>query len=656
MKLRMCLFRKPVVILASLSLMSPGFAQETLSSATDSENNELAQVAEFTDKTEEAILVEQLTTEQAEAEALAEQQAIEQAEAEGLAAQQAIEQAEAEALAAQQAIEQAEAEALAAQQAIEQAAAEALAEQQAIEQAAAEALAAQQAAEQAAAEALAEQQAIEQAAAEALAAQQAIEQAAAEALAEQQAIEQAEAEALAAQQATEQAKAEALAEQQATEQAKAEALAAQQAIEQAEAEALAEQQAIEQAEADAEVLAEQQATEQAKAEALAAQQAIEQAEAEALAEQQAIEQAEADAEVLAEAEAAALAAVAALDTQEASMTSETVVTSDTTRTSDQEVKTATASEADDDNSQIWKYLGAAAAGAVVGALIPQLGGRVVENQGDRMIVERDGELHVRKDENLLLRRPGVTETTESFADGITRSTVTREDGSRIVTIRDSGGFVLQRTRYLPDGTAIVLIDETRKADSWVPSVDLEESLPPLHYDLPENRYVVDYRRADEDILRQALLAPPVQEFDRVFTLRQVRENFRVRAIMPRIDLDVIQFATGSSAIQPSEAEALKLIGNTMADIIEQHPSEIFLVEGHTDAVGSDLMNLGLSDRRAEAVALALTEYFAIPPENLIVQGYGERYLKVDTQGPSQENRRASVRRITPLIDASLVSR
>ncbi|RDB41959.1 OmpA family protein, partial [Halomonas sp. DQ26W] len=448
-----------------------------------------------------------------------------------------------------------------------------------------------------------------------------------------------------------QAEADALAEQEATEQAEADALAEQEATEQAEADALAEQEAAEQAEADA--LAEQEAAEQAEARSVAEQEAIEQAEADALAEQEASDKA--DAEALAEAEADALASAVALETQEASETSETVVTADTTRTSDEEAQATTASEADDDDNQIWKYLGAAAVGAVAGALIPQLGGRVVENQGDRMIVERDGELHVRKDENLLLRRPGVTETTESFTDGITRSTVTREDGSRIVTVRDSGGFVLKRTRYLPDDTAIVLIDETLKADSWVSSVDLEESLPPLRYDLPEERYVVDYRRSDEKILREALLAPPVQEFDRAFTLRQVRENSRVRDMMPRIDLDVIQFATGSSAIQPSEAEALSLIGNTMADIIEEHPNEIFLVEGHTDAVGSELMNLGLSDRRAEAVALALTEYFAIPPENLIVQGYGERYLKVDTQGPSQVNRRASVRRITPLIDAGLVS-
>jgi outer membrane protein OmpA-like peptidoglycan-associated protein len=605
----MRIFRKPAVLLASLSLMSPAFAQATLFSATDTEIITLAQVTESVDKTEEELLAEQEAADQAEADALAEQEAADQAEADALAEQEAADQAEADALAEQEAADQAEADALAEQEAADQAEADALAEQEAADQAEADALA------------------------------------------EQEAADQAEADALAEQQATEQAEADALAEQQAIEQAEADALAEQEAADQAEADALAEQEAAEQAEADA--LAEQEAAEQAAANTVAQQKAIDKAVAEALADKEASDKA--DAEALAKAEADSLAAVADLDTQEASTTSETVVTTDTTRTSDEEVQVEKASEKDDDDNQMWKYLGAAAAGAVVGVLVPQLGGRVVEDQGDRLIVERDGEFHVRKDENLLLRRPGVTETTESFADGITRSTVTREDGSRIVTIRDSGGFVLKRTRYLPDDTAIVLIDETSKADSWMSSVEIEESLPPVRYDLPENRYVVDYRRADDEILRETLLAPPVQEIDRVFTLRQVRESSRLRAMMPRIDLNVIQFATGSSAIQPSEAEALGKIGQTMAEVIEDHPSEIFLVEGHTDAVGSDLMNLGLSDRRAEAVALALTEYFAIPPENLIVQGYGERYLKLDTQGPSQENRRASVRRITPLIDASLVN-
>ena len=53
-----------------------------------------------------------------------------------------------------------------------------------------------------------------------------------------------------------------------------------------------------------------------------------------------------------------------------------------------------------------------------------------------------------------------------------------------------------------------------------------------------------------------------------------------------------------------------------------------MIEGHTDAVGADEDNLSLSDRRAESVAVALTEQFQVPAENLVTQGYGEQYLKV----------------------------
>ena len=84
-------------------------------------------------------------------------------------------------------------------------------------------------------------------------------------------------------------------------------------------------------------------------------------------------------------------------------------------------------------------------------------------------------------------------------------------------------------------------------------------------------------------------------------------------------------------------------------MIEQNPREVFLIEGHTDAVGPDDDNLSLSDRRAESVAIALTQQFNVPPENLTTQGYGEQYLKIPTQGPERANRRVTVRRITPLL-------
>ncbi|MFN3210676.1 MAG: OmpA family protein [Roseovarius sp.] len=117
-----------------------------------------------------------------------------------------------------------------------------------------------------------------------------------------------------------------------------------------------------------------------------------------------------------------------------------------------------------------------------------------------------------------------------------------------------------------------------------------------------------------------------------------------------IALDAINFETGSAVIRPAEAEALSSLGNAMREAIAENPNQVFLIEGHTDTVGSASNNLALSDRRAESVALALTEYFDVPPANMIVQGYGEADLKIRQAGDIRENRRAAVRNITGLLN------
>ena len=78
---------------------------------------------------------------------------------------------------------------------------------------------------------------------------------------------------------------------------------------------------------------------------------------------------------------------------------------------------------------------------------------------------------------------------------------------------------------------------------------------------------------------------------------------------------------------------------------------MFLIEGHTDAVGSDVDNLSLSDRRAEAIANVLSQQLGVPAENLVTRGYGRQFLLVGTDGPEWRNRRVVVRRITPLLSA-----
>lgn len=296
-----------------------------------------------------------------------------------------------------------------------------------------------------------------------------------------------------------------------------------------------------------------------------------------------------------------------------------------------------------------ELLGAAAVGAVIGALIPALGGKVVGDEGDRIIVERDGEYYVRKDESSLLRRGDAEVTVTRLRGGRTLETVTRRNGVVIETVRDEGGFVLKRTRILPNGREYVLIDNRGQVDNQ--RVNWDRRLPPIRVDIPRDRYIVPARGASRQAIYDTITAPPVEKVEQSYTLRDVRENERIRAKVRRVDLDTITFETGSAIVRRSQVPLLEDMAAAIQELLDQDPSAVVLVEGHTDAVGSETYNLALSDRRAETVAAILVDSYGIPPENLVTQGYGEQYLKVDTEQAEAQNRRATIRNITPLLAA-----
>ncbi|TKW65890.1 MAG: OmpA family protein [Paracoccus denitrificans] len=261
--------------------------------------------------------------------------------------------------------------------------------------------------------------------------------------------------------------------------------------------------------------------------------------------------------------------------------------------------------------------------------------QVALNTGDRVIVtRRDGSEQVLKDDNALLRQAGNEVQTENFSDGSSRTVVSRPDGSQIITIRGADLTVLRRVHVAADGSETVLIDDSVE----VPPVEIA-SLPPAP--APEAA------PTNEAQLREALAQEAA--VNRRFTLNQVRTIPEVRNLVAPVDISAITFDTGSAAINPDQARQLATLGTVIEDVIAANPREIFLIEGHTDAVGATTYNLALSDRRAESVALALSEYFNVPPENLVVQGYGEEYLKIPVLTDERQNRRASVRRITDLL-------
>ena len=359
-------------------------------------------------------------------------------------------------------------------------------------------------------------------------------------------------------------------------------------------------------------------------------------------EAQAARKAERQAERRAEREVELEAARKALEEEPAGEIITEEVTTESIRRSDEDFETkATGTpevKKDSGLSNLEKALLVGLGAIVVGTVLKN-GDKVLSNSGDRVVVQDEGgELRVLKDDDALLRRPGDEVQTERFNDGSTRQIVQKPDGSRIVTIRSSNGTVLRRIRFDAFGNETILFD------------DLAEEREVVVQDLPQ---IIVQPFASQDLseadLRAALIAQQRGDEQRSFSLRQVREINEVRALAPQIELDAARFASGSAAIAPEQARSLSRVGNTLRQLIADDPRTVFLIEGHTDAVGDASYNLALSDRRAETVALALTEYFDVPPENMITQGYGESALRVQTPLAEQANRRAVVRNITSLL-------
>ncbi len=326
---------------------------------------------------------------------------------------------------------------------------------------------------------------------------------------------------------------------------------------------------------------------------------------------------------------------------DATVTTEVVTEADT-RASTEEFAAAPATVAPGKKTGLsdFEKVGLVALGALVVGAIINNNKQVVSNSGDRVVVRQpDGTYQVYKDDNALLREPGSTVRTETFNDGSTRTIVQRVDGSQIVTIRDATGRVLQRVAYDKTGHGTVLIDDLQ-AEERVDVTKLPRVQPERNRISMEN---------SDAALRAELAAADAAYVGRKFSLRQIRNIQEVRWLAPTIDVNNITFETGSSAIQTSEAKKLNKLGRFISQVIDQNPGAVFLIEGHTDAVGSAASNLALSDRRAESVAKALSEYFDVPPENLVVQGYGESELKIDKAGDERRNRRVSVRVITELL-------
>jgi outer membrane protein OmpA-like peptidoglycan-associated protein len=156
--------------------------------------------------------------------------------------------------------------------------------------------------------------------------------------------------------------------------------------------------------------------------------------------------------------------------------------------------------------------------------------------------------------------------------------------------------------------------------------------------------------SSDEIMRQLDAAPSLElaPANRV-TIQDFRKRPDLRRAAPSVDIQAINFEFGSAVIPRSEYRKVLEIADALSDVLDRRRRALFLIEGHTDAVGSRSSNQVLSERRAASLKRVLVNDFGIPSRVLETVGYGEDYLLINTSREEWRNRRVTLRRIDDFV-------
>ncbi|HRQ89598.1 MAG TPA: OmpA family protein [Bacteroidia bacterium] len=111
---------------------------------------------------------------------------------------------------------------------------------------------------------------------------------------------------------------------------------------------------------------------------------------------------------------------------------------------------------------------------------------------------------------------------------------------------------------------------------------------------------------------------------------------------------VLYFEFDQDGLTPRTRRQLKIV----ADILAQGADRVIHINGHADALGSDAYNVGLSNRRAEAIRQALVG-FGVKPEQVVTEAFGAakpRKPNFNPDGTDNPSGRSQNRRAEVLLD------
>jgi outer membrane protein OmpA-like peptidoglycan-associated protein len=126
-------------------------------------------------------------------------------------------------------------------------------------------------------------------------------------------------------------------------------------------------------------------------------------------------------------------------------------------------------------------------------------------------------------------------------------------------------------------------------------------------------------------------------------------KYQCLAVRPASERSIgmdVRFQTGSAELTPEARTQLENLGKVLASRNGKFSPGEIVIEGHTDARGSDDLNRKLSAARAQSVARHLVAVHGVDAKALKPIGRGKDELKDSANPDSQANRRVELVRTT----------
>jgi outer membrane protein OmpA-like peptidoglycan-associated protein len=149
--------------------------------------------------------------------------------------------------------------------------------------------------------------------------------------------------------------------------------------------------------------------------------------------------------------------------------------------------------------------------------------------------------------------------------------------------------------------------------------------------------IAEAERARAEAARAAAEAALARANELAAQVNELEAELTKRGLV--LTLGDVLFDTGQASLKPGAARTV----DALVTFLNENPERNVLIEGFTDSVGSDEFNLGLSQRRADAVRTALVER-GIAGTRIRTRGYGEAYPVAGNETPAgrQQNRRVEI--------------